>query len=363
MRVPKLTIGQFEFELPVVQGAMGVKVSAYPLPPTVANEGGLGTITTIGLGDPRVSHKDYVLASQEALIAEIKRCQNLTGNFPKPMAVNVMGALSNADSLITTAVDQGIKIVVYGAGIPRDLPKLVPDPSVNLVPIISSARLAGIILKHWTKHYQRLPSAFIVEGPLAGGHLGFNQAELDHPEIFNLENILVGVLATVRPYEQEFGRRIPIIVAGGIGIEDVPRWLSLGAAAVQLGTLFVATDECPVDQRFKDRYLAAKAGDAIIVTTSVGMLGRVLPTPLLAKAEAGSIKIRCPYQCLSICKIKTAKFCIADALYNALGGEFDEGLLFAGGNVHKVDRIIPVKQLMTEIVESIRNSPLTLPAE
>src|SRR3989339_477838 len=356
MQVPKLTIGQFTFDKPIVQGAMGVRISSYPLPPMVANLGGWGMITTIGLGGDEAVHRDYPRISNEALVAEIERCCQLS---TKPMAVNVMGALSNVNDLIDTAVRSGIKIVVYGAGIPLDLPKLVPDLSVNLVPIVSSARLVRIILSRWAKKYQRLPAAFVLEGPLAGGHLGFNQYELDHPEIFNLKNILAEVLAVVRPYEQMFGQKIPVIVAGGILIADVPYWLSLGAAAVQLGTLFVMTDECPAAPEFKQAYLEAKPEDVHIIHSPVGLLGRVIHSPFLDKVAAGQVKIECPYHCITSCEIKTARFCIARALYNAKLGLLDDGLIFAGANVHLMDRIIPVSQLMAEIIEGIEASPLS----
>lgn len=360
MKVPKLQIGQFEFELPIVQGAMGVQVSSFPLPAVVANEGGLGTITSIvSLGVQRASHDDFIHLSQEELRLEIERCCAMTS---KSLAVNVMGAMNNVRELIETAVDNGIKMIVYGAGIPKSLPGIVPDPGVNLVPIVSSAELAAYLLALWQRRYQRTPGAFILEGPLAGGHLGFNQAELDNPQEFSLEKILVKLLAVVRPYEQTLGKKIPVIVAGGIYTgADAAYMLSLGAAGVQLGTRFVATHECPVAPAFKQAYLEAKKEDVVIIPSPVGRLGRVLKNSFVEKVAAKQVKMSCPYCCIKSCDIANSGFCIARALLNAREGNLDDGLIFVGANVHRVDRIMSVRELMTELIAGIEASPLTLP--
>jgi nitronate monooxygenase len=362
MKVPKLQIGQLEFELPIVQGAMGVQVSSFPLPAVVANEGGLGTITSIvALNDYSAKHSDFSRAAQVELELEIRRCRTLTD---KALAVNVMGAMSNVHGLIDTAVKNGIKMIVYGAGVPKDLPELVPDPSVNLVPIISSAKLAELLIKLWQRRYGRAPDAFILEGPLAGGHLGFSQEQLDNPEEFSLEKILQEVIAVVRPHEQALGRRIPIIAAGGIYTgEDAAYMLSLGAAGVQLGTRFVVTHECPAAPEFKQAYLEAKKDDVVIIHSPVGLLGRALSSnPFLEKVAAKQIKMRCPYHCIRTCDIGQAGFCIAEALLNAKAGQLDDGLIFAGANVYRVDRIMSVRELMAELVAGIEASPLTLPS-
>jgi nitronate monooxygenase len=358
MRIPSLKIGQLEFKLPIVQGAMGVQVSSYPLPAVVANEGGLGTITSMGLGIQNANNANFVRISREELELEIERCRSLT---TKPMAINVMGALSNVRDLIETAVKKGIKIIVYGAGIPKDLPEVVADPSVNLVPIISSAKLAGLLLKLWATRYRLAPDAFIVEGPLAGGHLGFSQEQLDRPQEFSLENIVREVLNVVRPYEQKIGRKIPVIAAGGIYTgADAAYMLSLGAAGVQLGTRFVATHECPAAANFKLAYLNAKQEDIVIIHSPVGLLGRVIRNRFLEKVAARQVQMSCPYHCIKSCDIKHAGFCIARALVNAKNGILEDGLIFAGANAYRLDRIVSVRELMSELIEGIKSSPLTL---
>ena len=359
MEIPRLKIGKFVFKIPIVLGAMGVHISSWPLPPAVFKEGCLPTITSLASCNLKVSHSEFIRISREALEEEIKRCRPETN---QPLAVNFVGALSNAVDLIKTAVKNDIKIIVYGAVIPKNLPDVVPDPSVNLIPIISSSRLAGFILKLWQKRYRRTPDAFIVEGPLAGGHLGFNQDQLDQPEKFSLENILRDVLKVVRPYEQKIGQKIPVIAAGGIYTgADIARMLSIGAAGVQLGTRFVATHECPAAPEFKQAYLAAKKSDVTIIHSPIGLLGRAVHNRFLEKVAAGEIHMRCPYKCIKHCYIERAGFCILQALLNAKNGELEEGLIFAGSNVHRVDRIMSVKELIAELVEGIKNSPLTLP--
>lgn len=359
MEIPKLRIGDVEIRHPIVQGAMGVQVSSCPLPPAVTNEGGLGTITSIALGDPSARHDNYVSVSREALKREISKCRDLTDG---PLALNVMGALSNVRDLIQTAVKSGINIIVYGAGIPKDLPEVVSNPNVNLVPIISSAKLAELLVNLWWKRYKCAPAGFILEGPLAGGHLGFSQEQLDDLEKFSLENILKEVLCVIKPFEERLGRKIPVIAAGGIYTgADIARMLHLGASGVQLGTRFVATHECPASDEFKQAYIDAKESDIVITKSPVGMLGRAIRNAFLDRVKEGKAKIRCPYHCISSCKINTARYCIAQALLNAKDGNVDEGLIFAGANVHRVDRIMTVKELMSELLAGIKASPLTLP--
>ena len=360
MDIPRLQIGQWEFSLPLVSGGMGVRVSGWPLVSAVAAEGCLGTLTSMGMGDLThgMSIEDFIRTSNEALQQEIGLLQAHTD---RPFAVNVMGALLNPKELIATAVNAGVKIIVYGAGIPSTLPAQVEDPGVSLVPIISSARLAVIILKQW-RRYGRWPDAFIIEGPLAGGHLGFSFEQLAHIEDFTLESILRETLEVIRPYEQVAGRKIPLIVAGGIYTgDDIALMLSLGASGVQMGTRFVATIECPVSDEFKQAYVQAGPGDVRIIKSPVGMPGRVIANDFLARLVSGHIpKPRCPFHCIPSCERDAAGFCIAERLDNSLKGDTVNGLIFCGANVPRIDRIMTVHELVSELMEGLRASPLTI---
>jgi len=352
MKIPKLQFGSISADIPIVQGGMGVRVSLASLASAVAEEGGIGTISSIGLGDIEASKNEYERISREALEREIRKAKSMTNGH---IAVNFMGVLSNADDLITTAVREGIKIIVYGAGLPVKLPGLVEDSSVSLLPIVSSARVAELILRVWNRRYERTADAIILEGPLAGGHLGFSEEQLNKPEKYSLENLLPEVLDTVKAYEDKYGKKIPVIAAGGIfnGM-DIARMLSLGASGVQMATRFVCTVECDVSQEFKQSYINAKEEDIVIIKSPVGMPGRAIQNKFLQDLEIkGRLKIKCPYRCLSVCKVSEAKYCIALALLNSYFGDVDNGLIFCGENAYRCDKIVTVKELISDLLAEL----------
>ncbi|MFC2164071.1 NAD(P)H-dependent flavin oxidoreductase [Acidobacteriota bacterium] len=355
MKVPTLQIGSITADLPIVQGGMGVRVSLSSLASAVAKEGGIGTISSIGLGDIEDSKHDYEKTSREALEREIRKAKRISnGNI----AVNFMGVLSNVDDLILTAIREGIKIIVYGAGLPAKLPGLVADSSVNLVPIISSARIAEFILRSWDKRFERIPDAFILEGPLAGGHLGFSEDQLDQLDKYSLENLLPQIFETIKPYEDKYGKKIPVIAAGGIfDGKDIARMLHLGASGVQMATRFVCTEECDVSQEFKQNYLDAKKEDIVIIKSPVGMPGRAIQNKFLDDLEIkGKLKVVCPYRCLTACKVSEARYCIAQALVNSYFGDVDHGLIFCGQNAYRIDKIVTVKELISGLIAELEDA-------
>ncbi len=353
MKIPELHIGSITAKIPIVQGGMGVRVSLSSLASAVAEEGGIGTISSIGLGDVEASKYEYEKESREALQKEIRKAKSKTsGNI----AVNFMGVLSNVNDLIMTAVREGIKIIVYGAGLPTKLPGLIKDSSVNLLPIVSSARVAKLILQVWDKRYERTADAIILEGPLAGGHLGFSEEQLNHPDKYSLDKLLPELLETVKAYEDKYGKKVPIIAAGGIfNGKDIARMLSLGASGVQLATRFVCTEECGVSQEFKQAYLNAKKEDIVIIKSPVGMLGRAIKNKFLRDLEIKKkLKIKCPYRCLSVCKVDKARYCIALALVNSYFGDVDNGLLFSGQNAYRISKIVKVKELISDLLAELK---------
>ena len=242
----------------------------------MANQGGIGTLSSIGLGDIEESKTDYEVVSRAALIEEIHRAKTLTAG---PLAVNVMGVLSNALDMVKAAAAEGVRMIVFGAGLPMKLPKIVEDPNVSLVPIISSVRVADLILRTWDKHYGRTVDAFILEGPLAGGHLGFSEDQLERLQEHSLEKILPAVVTAVRPFSDKYQKPIPVMVAGGIFTgKDIVRMLTLGAAGVQMATRFVCTEECDVSAEYKQAYLNARKEDIVIISSPVGMPARAIRT-------------------------------------------------------------------------------------
>ncbi len=355
MEVPKLRIGELTADVPIVQGGMGVRISMASLAAAVANEGGIGTISSVGLGDLERGGQEYERISREALREEIRKARSMTDGL---LAVNFMGALSNVEDLVGTTVEEGIRLVVFGAGLPMRLPEMVPDPSVYLVPIVSSPRAAELILRAWAKRYKRTVDALILEGPLAGGHLGFSPEELDHSDDFALEKLLPALLDTVRPYEERFGRKIPVIPAGGIfDGRDIPRLLKRGAAGVQMATRFVCTWECDAAQEFKQAYVEAKEDDIVIIKSPVGLPGRAIRNKFLAELEQeGNKRVQCPYRCLTVCKASEARFCIAKALLTSYRGDVENGLVFCGQNAHRIQRIVSVHELMSELMSDLRTA-------
>ena len=352
MKIPPLRIGDLTVPLPIIQGGMGVRVSLARLVAAVANEGGIGTIAAVGLGDIETSKLNFERACREALSYEIRRAKGLTKG---PIAVNILGVLSNARDLIETAVREGIKFIVMGASLPLRLPEMIEDPSVNLVPIISSGRAADIVLRTWDKRYRRTADAVILEGPLAGGHLGFSIEQLQEPERYALSVLLPEVLAAAKPFEDKYGRKIPVIAAGGIYTgTDIARMLEAGASGVQMATRFVCTPECEVAPEFKSAYLEAREEDIVIIKSPVGLPGRAIRNRFLRRLEAGEReKIKCPYQCLATCNVAEARYCIALALVNAYQGNMEKGLVFCGQNAYRCDRIVSVHDLIAELKAEI----------
>jgi nitronate monooxygenase len=262
-----------------------------------------------------------------------------------------MVALSQFADFVRVAVEEKIVIIFSGAGLPLNLPELVQDKGrTKLAPIVSSARAAGIIIRKWMSRYERLPDLIVVEGPLAGGHLGFSREQIDDPA-FALERLIPEVLAEVRLHEVKHGRTIPVVAAGGIYTGgDMRRFIEMGAAGVQMATRFVGTDECDASPEFKQAFLDAREGDLVIIQSPVGMPGRAIRNEFLDDVKAGKKKpFSCPYHCIITCNPEASPYCIALALTNALKGKLKSGFVFAGANAHRVDEILPVRALIEKL--------------
>ena len=348
--LPKLKIGNLVSRLPIIQGGMGVGISMSKLAAAVANEGGIGVLSAAmpGIHESDIA-KNSDAANIRVLRNEIRKAKEMTKGV---LGVNVMVALTNFGQMVQTAIAENIDIVFSGAGLPLDLPSFRPPGSnTKLVPIVSSGRAAMLLCKKWQSRYQLLPDAFVVEGPKAGGHLGFKPQQIDDPA-FALEKITQEVIEAVKPFENETGQRIPVIAAGGIyDGGDIDRFMKLGAAGVQMGTRFVATDECDADNGFKQAIITARKEDVVIIESPVGMPGRAVRNPFLDRVKATHVNgFKCPYHCIKSCKREKSRYCIALALGNAKKGKFNYGFAFAGSNAWRVDRITSVKTLMQSLV-------------
>ncbi|MFH1062692.1 MAG: nitronate monooxygenase family protein [Candidatus Omnitrophota bacterium] len=345
-----LQLGDLTIKIPIVQGGMGVAVSTASLASAVANYGGAGTIASVGLGYNSVENEtNFVKASREGLQKEIRQSKQLTQGV---VGVNILVAVTNYEDLARTAAQEKADFIVSGAGLPIKLPEFVEGTSIKIIPIISSPRAAALIIKTWKKRYNRLPDAIVVEGPMAGGHLGFSFEELMSPKEQVLEIMVIEVLKIVGEFEKEYNQKIPVIAAGGIYTgQDAARFFKLGVSAIQMATRFVATKECSVSDEFKKLYIEANEEDIVIIKSPVGMPGRSLKTALIKKVVEGKKEIvRCGYRCLKTCDPSSVPYCIAKALFNAVIGKIDDAVVFAGSNVYKIKKIITVKELMDEIV-------------
>lgn len=325
---------------------MGIGISLSGLASAVANEGGIGVIATAGIGmnEPDFS-TNFLEANIRALRKEIRKARELTRGI---IGVNIMVALSNFADMARTAIEEGIDIIFSGAGLPLNLPQFLNGTvKTKLVPIVSSARAAGIIAKRWSEKYNYLPDAIVVEGPRAGGHLGFKEQMIGDPE-YSLEKLVPEVIEAIKPYEERYKKPIPVIAAGGIYTgEDIYRFFKLGALGVQMATRFVTTYECDASAKFKQTYVDSKKEDIVIIKSPVGMPGRAIKNAFLDDVSQGKRKpFKCPYHCIITCDYKNSPYCIARALINAQKGNLSQGFAFAGENAYRAEGIISIKELI-----------------
>lgn len=350
-------IGDLTVNIPVIQGGMGIGISLSGLASAVANEGGVGVISAVGIGMLEKDFgRNYIQANIRALKREIQLARQKTSGI---IGVNIMVALTNFSDLVKTSIAEKADIIFSGAGLPLNLPSfLTKESKTRLVPIVSSGRAAQVICTKWKETYDYLPDAIVVEGPKAGGHLGFKREQLNDPE-FSLEKLVPDVISHVKPFEEKYNVTIPVIAAGGIySGGDVKKIMELGAAGVQLGTRFVTTHECDASYEFKKTYIDASESDIEIIQSPVGMPGRAIRNEFIDKINRGEKRpIKCPYKCLKTCSIEKTPYCIFAALVSAMKGNFFNGYAFAGSNAWKTTSIISVKEtfeaLKKEFLEAV----------
>lgn len=356
MTFNRLQIGNKTLSLPIIQGGMGVGISLSGLASAVANQGGVGVIATAGIGmfEPDFN-TNFLEANIRSLRREIQKTRELTKGL---LGINVLGALSNFGDMVRTAIEEEIDFIFTGAGLPLNLPSyLMGSLKTKLVPIVSSAKAASIIMKRWLEKYNMLPDAFVVEGPKAGGHLGFSREQLTNPE-YKLENILPAIMSEVRKMEEQQGQAIPVFAGGGIYTgADAAKIMSLGASGVQMATRFVTTHECDASDKFKETYLASKQEDIDIISSPVGLPGRVIKNEFTDRIKQGqTIPFKCPYHCITTCDMVNSPFCIGLALMHAKKGQMDHGFAFAGSNAYMTNEVISVKELVDKIQQELEDS-------
>lgn len=346
-----IKIGDKESKYPIIQGGMGVGVSLHKLAGNVSKEGGIGVISTADIGYQEEDFNTNPLkANIRAIGKEIKKAREIAGE-DKILAVNVMVALKNYADIVRECVKQKIDLIISGAGIPKDLPEYIKGTKTKIAPIVSSLRCCKLIVKHWISKYNYAPDMVVIEGTEAGGHLGFKLEELEEGNKPKLEDITKDIVEYIKEVEKTTGKEIPVISAGGIwDNKDIKKFLNLGASGVQIATRFVATEECDASEEFKKAYVEASKENIKIIKSPVGMPGRALYNKFIKKVENEKSKITKCYGCIKTCDVTTTPYCITKALINAVKGNLDEGLIFVGSNVHRIEKIVSVHDLMQELV-------------
>lgn len=352
MNIKPLIIGDLQIPVPIIQGGMGVGVSLSNLSSAVTNAGGLGVISSVQIGyKDKEFKKDPLSANLKALRNEIllakEKCHNGI------LGLNVMVATTNYSKTIKTAIEAGIDVIISGAGLPTKLPELVKGTKVKIAPIVSSLKATKVILKLWDKHYNTTADMVVIEGPKAGGHLGFAENTLKDEDL-NFENTITSIIDEVKNYSEKYDKKIPVIVAGGVfSGADIAKYIKLGANGVQMATRFVATEECDASTAFKEAYVNCKKEDITIVKSPVGMPGRAINNTFVKHTKEHSLPIEHCYNCLTPCNPSNTPYCISAALINAVKGDLDNGLIFCGDNVDKITKITTVNEVFNELTTEL----------
>lgn len=349
MNIKPLKIGNLVAKLPIIQGGMGVGVSLSNLAGNVAKHGAIGVISA---AHPGYLEEDFenntVAANIRGLTKHIKKAKEISSNGV--IAVNVMVAMNNYIEYVKTAIEAGADMIISGAGLPLNLPEITKGSSIKIAPIVSSSKAARIVLSYWKKHFNKTADAIIVEGPLAGGHLGFKKDKIDD-ETNTFANNVQSVIEEVKNFEKEFNKKIPVVVAGGVFThEDMMKYLDIGASGVQVATQFVATHECDAHINFKNAFVNCKKEDIELTISPVGMPGRAIRNKLTETLKTQKVKITKCYNCLIPCNPASTPYCISSALIKAVKGDIENGLVFCGANAYRINKISSVEEILNKLM-------------
>lgn len=370
MQVKPFKMGNVEVKLPLIQGGMGVGISLGGLAGSVAREGGVGIISTaqIGFREPDFD-QDPLTANLRAIEKEWNKAVSIAPDGV--IGFNIMVATRSYEKYVQAAVKAGAAVIISGAGLPMDFPKIAEDASREagrsvppaLAPIVSTEKAARVILRYWDKKYQKIPEFLVVEGPLAGGHLGFTKEQLgtfttcsktgEADLSLSYEQEIRKIMDVAATFGVKYGRRIPVVLAGGISDrKKAQHAFALGADAIQVASRFVTTKECDADVRYKEAYIRAGKEDIVIVKSPVGMPGRAIRNPFMDRVMKGEKIPHSPcHRCLHTCQPADIPYCITDALVHAAKGQVDEALLFCGADAWKAERIETVREVIRSLFE------------
>lgn len=358
--IKQLQIGDLTARFPVIQGGMGVGVSLSGLAGAVAAQGGIGIISTaqIGYREPDYQVNPHT-ANLRAVKKEIRRAKELAAGGI--VGVNIMVATKGYEDYVKAAAEAGADLIISGAGLPVTLPEAASGVQredgeirqAKLSPIVSSVKSANVIMKYWMKKYNYLPDLVVIEGPLAGGHLGFDRKQLEDIEGMHYEEEVMRILEAVKAFGRAGNREIPVVMAGGVYTgAEARKWLDMGLDGVQMATRFVTTVECDAHPAFKQAYINAEREDIVLVKSPVGMPGRAIRNAFLERTAKGPVPHGRCHGCIKTCKPQETPYCITEALVNAVKGDVDNGLLFCGSNAYRAQRIESTADIFAELASA-----------
>ena len=350
MTYPELKIGDLTAKKPIIQGGMGIGISLSGLAGAVAKAGGIGVISTAQIGFREPDFEEHPAeACRRAIGKELAKAREIAPDGI--IGFNIMTALRDYEGHVRAAVEAGADLIISGAGLPLDLPGLAAESQTKIAPIVSTERSAAVILKYWDRKYHRTADLVVIEGPKAGGHLGFSDEQLKDVGAIDFDGEVQQILACKKAYEEKFEREIPVIVAGGIyDGKDICHALELGADGVQIASRFVATEECDASEAYKQAYIQAKNEDIEIIKSPVGMPGRALRNAFLERIKGSKQSVLKCYNCLEKCNPAKVPYCITKALIDAVKGDVKNGLIFCGANTGRIHEMTTVHKLMQELI-------------
>ncbi len=351
--IKPLIIGDLVAKVPIIQGGMGVGISRSSLASAVARSGGIGVISGAQIGFDEEDFENNTLSANLRALKNhiIKAKKDSLGGI---IGLNLMVAMNNYEEHVKTAISSGIDLIISGAGLPTKLPSLVKNTKVKIAPIISTSKACSIILKMWDRKERTTADLIVVEGPKAGGHLGYTKDELSSIEDINYDEEFIKILNIAKTYGEKYNKDIPVVAAGGIYTgDDVLKYMNMGASGVQVGTKFVTTHECDAHEDFKNTYINSSQSDINIVTSPVGMPGRAISNKFINEVSKNRPEIKKCYNCLIPCNPKQTPYCISSALINAVKGDIDNALLFCGANAYKADRLYSVEEVINDLTSKL----------
>lgn len=347
MKYSPLEIGNKKTKYPLVQGGMGVGISLGGLAGAVAKAGGIGLISSAQIGFREEDFEENPFeANLRAMEKEYKKAREQAPDGI--IGFNIMVALQHYKEYVIQAAKIGADIIVSGAGLATELPAYVKGFATKIAPIVSGERAAELLLKVWDRKYQTTADMVVIEGPLAGGHLGFSKEEAESITQEEYEGTIQRIIRVVKEYAVKYGKKIPVVVAGGVDSpKQVKRVLELGADGVQVASPFVTTVECDAAEGFKQKYIEATQEEIQLVTSPVGMPGRAIRNAFVERIEAGVREpIKKCYGCLRKCNPAEIPYCITQALITSAQGDGENGLVFCGAGTYRITKISTVQEVI-----------------